>query len=99
MAGKYGFGGGLNLPPQKVENAEADRPDIENVKRAVGEGEKLGYVRREGSKRLKPGPKRTEVQGKVSIPGPKRVIDDFRGYCSSNNLTLWQGLERLLEKR
>jgi hypothetical protein len=47
--------------------------------------------------RLKPGPKRKEPQDKISIPGPKRVVDDFRTFCSTRDLTLWQGLELLLE--
>jgi hypothetical protein len=94
---KYGFGGGIELPKQ-TELAKS-KPKIErsNVEKAVQAGSELGFVSREPSARLKPGPKRTEAQDKVSIPGPKRVIDDFRSYCRSENLTLWQGLEQLLE--
>lgn len=95
---KYGFGGGgIELP--KVDTEPKPRPKIEPqaVEKAVEAGSELGFVSREPSTRLKPGPKRKEPQDKVSIPGPKRVVDDFRAYCRSHNLTLWQGLEQLLQ--
>lgn len=93
---KYGFGGGIELPP--AAPAKPRRPVADDtLHEAVAAGEKLGFVSREPLPRRKPGPKRTEPQGKVSIPGPKRVIDAFRVYCNDENLTLWQGLERLLE--
>ncbi len=98
MTSKYGFGGGLDLPPPSP--AKARQPDEKlALQEAVAAGEKLGFVSREPASTLKrrPGPKRTEAQDKVSIPGPKRVIDAFRAYCTDENLTLWQGLERLLE--
>ena len=95
---KYGFGtdGGIGLP--KVDTSTKQRPKIEteNVRKAVQAGSELGFVSREPSIRLKPGPKRTEPQDKVSIPGPKRVVDDFRNFCRARNMTLWQGLEYLL---
>lgn len=93
---KYGFGGGIELPP--TTPVKPRRPVAEDtLQEAVAAGEKLGFVSREPLPRRKPGPKRTEPQDKVSIPGPKRVIDAFRVYCNDENLTLWQGLERLLE--
>lgn len=93
---KYGFGGGIELP--KTTTPEKPRPAIEtaNIEKAVQAGSELGFVSREPSTRLKPGPKRKEPQDKVSVPGPKRVIDEFRAYCRHHNLTLWEGLERLL---
>ena len=62
-------------------------------------GADLGFVSREPTTGLKPGPKRKEAQDKVSIPGPKRVVDDFRSFCSMRDLTLWQGLEMLLKEQ
>lgn len=94
---KYGFGGGIDLPKKE---AAKPRPEIEaeSVEKALQAGSELGFVSREPSTRLKPGPKRKERQDKVSIPGPKRVVDEFRAFCSSRNLTLWQGLELLLSQ-
>jgi len=94
---KYGFGGGIELP--KATEPEKPRPRIEpaSVEKAVQAGSELGFVSREPSTRLKPGPKRREPQDKVSIPGPKRVVDEFRAYCRAHDLTLWEGLERLLD--
>lgn len=95
---KYGFGGGIELP--KTDTVEKPRPKVgaENVEQAVHAGSELGFVSREPPTRLKPGPKRTEPQDKVSIPGPKRVINEFRTFCRAHDLTLWQGLEYLLQR-
>jgi len=99
MSGKYGFGGGIELP--KTTPTQKPRPQVDSnsLSEAVKAGNDLGFVSREPTTRLKPGPKRKEAQDKVSIPGPKRVVDDFRAFCSAKDLTLWQGLELLLEER
>ncbi|WP_424930701.1 hypothetical protein [Amaricoccus tamworthensis] len=96
---KYGFGGGIELP--KPSESSKTRPKVEpgSVEKAVEAGKSLGFVSREGSTRLKPGPKRKEPQDKVSIPGPKRVVDEFRAFCRERDLTLWQGLELLLSEK
>ncbi len=96
---KYGFGGGIELP--KPSESSKPRPKVElgSVEKAVEAGKSLGFVSREGSTRLKPGPKRKEPQDKVSIPGPKRVVDEFRAFCRERDLTLWQGLELLLSEK
>lgn len=93
---KYGFGGGIELP-----ETSRMRPKIETdaVEKAVEAGKSLGFVSREASMRLKPGPKRKEPQGKVSIPGPRRVVDNFRAFCREHDLTLWEGLELLLSEK
>jgi hypothetical protein len=96
---KYGFGsGGIELPKTSAPAKPRLKVAEESVEKAVQAGSELGFVSREPSTRLKPGPKRTEPQGKVSIPGPKRVVDDFRNFCRMRNLTLWQGLEYLLQR-
>ena len=94
---KYGFSGGIELP-KTTTSATPPRKKIEaaSVERAVQAGSQLGFISREPSTRLKPGPKRTEPQDKISIPGPKRVVDDFRNFCRVRNLTLWQGIDYLL---
>lgn len=93
---KYGFGGGLDLPAPTPPRTRAPVDKVA-LQEAVTAGEQLGFVSREPLAKRKPGPKRTEAQDKVSIPGPKRVIDAFRQYCAEENVTLWQGLEALLE--
>lgn len=98
MSGKYGFGGGIELP--KVDSPKSRVvPDQGALKEAVEAGTTLGFVNREPSAKRRPGPKRTEAQDKVSIPGPKRVIDQFRAFCNEQNVTLWEGLELLLQGR
>ncbi|MEM6899080.1 MAG: hypothetical protein AAF583_04835 [Pseudomonadota bacterium] len=93
---KYGFGGGIELPKKDAPVRPRPKVESESVEKAVQAGSELGFVSREPATRLKPGPKRTEPQDKVSIPGPKRVVDEFRAFCRSRNMTLWQGLEHLL---
>lgn len=99
MSSKYGFGDGIELPKPKSSRKVGPRPavDIGAFEQAVQAGSDLGFVNREPSTHLKPGPKRREPQDKVSIPGPKRVIDEFRNFCRARDITLWQGLEMLLE--
>lgn len=94
---KYGFGGGVKLPePAAPKTRKTVDPGA--LEQALAAGEELGFISREASApKRKPGPKRTEPQDKVSIPGPKRVVDAFRNYCTEENVTLWQGLEQLLE--
>ena len=96
-ASKYGFGGGIQLPKQEAATPEP-RQEAPDLSKALKAGNYLGFVNREPSTRRKPGPKRTEPQDKVSIPGPKRIIDRYRAYCAERNLTLWQGLEDLLDE-
>ena len=98
MSGKYGFSGGIGLPAQgePVHRAPVDRTVL---KEAVRAGNELGFVDRESPVRRKPGPKRTEPQDKVSIPGPKRVIDRYRDFCIEQDVTLWRGLELLLSEQ
>ena len=96
---KYGFDGGIELPQPSKESKARPKVEPDSVERAVEAGKSLGFVSREGSTRLKPGPKRKEAQDKVSIPGPKRVVDEFRALCQERNITLWQGLELLLSEK
>ena len=99
MSGKYGFGDGIELPETTPTPKPRSRVDQATLSEAVRAGNALGFVSREPSGRLKPGPKRKEPQDKVSIPGPKRVIDDYRAFCITRELTLWQGLELLLSQQ
>lgn len=99
MSSKYGFGDGIELPKLTPARKREPRPAVDTgvFEQAVQAGSELGFVNREPSTRLKPGPKRREPQDKVSIPGPKRVTDEFRNFCRARDITLWQGLEMLLE--
>ena len=97
MSDKYGFGSGISLPK---DDGAGDRPPVAKatLAEAVQAGNTLGFVDREPVARRKPGPKRREPQDKVSIPGPKRVIDQYRAFCTERGVTLWQGLELLLDE-
>ena len=68
------------------------------LEKVVNEGRKLGFVPRAPTQRRKPGPKRKEPQGKLTIGGPTRVFDQFYEFCEREDVTLWEGLERLLVK-
>ncbi len=98
MTHKYGFEGELKLPkPKTSRKAAAGASAVPAVEQAVAAGRALGFVDRTSQPRAKPGPKRKEPQDKVTIPGPKRVIDHFRAHCKAHDLTLWEGLEDLLK--
>jgi hypothetical protein len=94
---KYGFDDKIELPKPTATPKSRPVVDTGGFKKAVRAGSELGFVDREPSRHLKPGPKRKEPQDKVSIPGPKRVTDEFRDFCRVRDITLWQGLELLLE--
>ncbi|WP_372988422.1 hypothetical protein [Marinobacter sp.] len=96
---KYGFGSGIELPTTTAPAKPKPKIETKNIEKAIQAGSELGFVSREPTTRLKPGPKRKEPQDKVSIPGPKRVTDEFRAYCRSRGLTLWEGLESLLQSQ
>mgnify|MGYP004540961331 CR=1 FL=1 len=102
---KYGFGGGqrggIALP--KISSKPKSHVAQDALTGAIKAGEALGFVARgaapEAEQRRKPGPRRVEAQGKVGIVGPQRVIDAFRAFCDQEDVTLWEGLERLLQER
>lgn len=94
---KYGFSeGGIDLPETTPTRPARRKVDADSLTQAVQAGNEMGFVNREPVQRTKPGPKRREPQDKVSIPGPKRVTDEFRAFCRDRDLTLWEGLELLL---
>ena len=96
---RYGFGGGgIELPKPATPTPRAPM-DRSALREAVQAGAELGFVSREAGAKRKPGPKQKEPQDKVSIPGPKRVVDQFRAYCIEQNVTLWEGLEMLLQQK
>ena len=96
MNNRYGFGGGIELPKTTATPEAPPKADHIRIAEAVEAGSPLEFVDREPSGRRTPGPKRTEPQAKISIPGPKRVIDSFRMFCQEHDVTLWRGLELLL---
>ena len=76
----YGFDKPLETLklPQQVAPKKAEAVDMSSVLQA---GSSLGFVSREATARRKTGPKRTEPQDKVTIAGPKRIIDRLKAYC------------------
>ncbi len=99
MNNKYGFGESIELPkPKDTVKPKLEDSSQNSINDAVMAGQALGFVDREPNTHLKPGPKRKEAQDKVTIPGPKRIIDAFRNHCKKHNMTLWEGLESLMGK-
>lgn len=76
----YGFDKPLETVklPQQVASKKAEAVDMSSVLQA---GSSLGFVSREATARRKTGPKRTEPQDKITIAGPKRIIDRLKAYC------------------
>ena len=99
MSDKYGFGGGITLPLKTPQSEPRKKVDDSLLGEAVRAGADLGYINREPTTRLKPGRKRKEPQGQVTIPGPKRVVDELRSFCLAHDFTLWEGVEFLLKEQ
>lgn len=76
-------------------------PDLVDVEAAVSAGEVHGFLDRSPDKskklRLKPGRKRTEEQDRITIPGPKRVIDRLRKGAKEHDVAVWRALEMALD--
>lgn len=93
----YGFGNSIRLPekpePQKKKQTTMD------VQRVAERGHELGFISRELGNRRKPGPKKTEPQSKLTVTGPKRVLDHFLARCDSlGEVAYWQCIEHLLDE-
>ena len=94
----YGFGekttGVVQLPQQPREAATA-KPVMSQVLQA---GAELGFVSREAATRRKPGPRRIEAQDKITVTGPKRVIDRLKAYCDAHGgVSYCEAIEALLD--
>lgn len=99
----YGFGkdsqkpalGGLKLPVQTAREPAAETPPIQQI---LDAGANLGFVSREAVSARKPGRRRTEAQDKISVTGPKRVIDRLKAYCDKTGEPSYcTAIERLLD--
>lgn len=84
---KYGFDEStpaatdtVKLPPMRQKAAETI-PAAAPMARVLQAGAELGFVSRDTTDRRRPGPKRKEPQDRVSIAGPKRVLDRLKAYC------------------
>jgi hypothetical protein len=78
-------------PPQKPATAPTMAPVLQAA-------QELGFVSREVSTRRKPGPKRTEPQDKITVTGPKRVMDRLKAYCDRmGGVSYCDGIQALLD--
>lgn len=85
----------LKLPQQ----APAKAPEPTNLAGVLQAGSALGFVTRDGAARRKTGPKRTEPQDKITIAGPKRIIDRLKAYCDrEGGLSYHAAIEALLDE-
>ncbi len=87
---------GITLPPARRKPVEAAVavPDLARVKQA---GQELGFVSRDTTARRKPGPKRKEAQDRLTVTGPKRVIDRLKAYSDGAGLSYCEAIEALLD--
>ena len=105
MSDIYGFDqepDPVNLPPKtKVKAKRNNHKDRVAIEAAALHGEMQGFVDRSSGviKKipLTPGRKRTEDQDRITIPGPKRVIDRLRLTAKQNNVAVWKALEMALD--
>ena len=96
---KYGFDAPnevVKLPQPTQQRVLAPSPDMSRVLQA---GAELGFVSREAAPmRRKTGPKRTEPQDKITIAGPKRVIDRLKAHCERLGVPYHEAIDALLEQ-
>ena len=103
MSDIYGFGEEpkkISLP--KSRKSKSRSRDLDGIRVAAEIGEQQGFVDRSPAEKpkrtkLKPGRKRTEEQDRITIPGPKRVIERLRIVAHSNNVPVWRALEMALD--
>ena len=81
--------------PKSTGRRDKARDSVQN---AVEAGRKLGFVERSNQGRRRPGPKRTEPQGKLTITGPVRVLERLQLRCDKmGGVPYWQAVEALLD--
>ncbi|MCV6547751.1 MAG: hypothetical protein OIF56_10795 [Cohaesibacter sp.] len=86
----------ITLPAPKKEKPDSRQA----VSKALDAGKKLGFVSRQTQTRRKPGPRRTEAQGKLTLTGPQRVIERLQAYADSlGGVPYWQAVEKLLDEQ
>ena len=93
----YGFDKPLETVqlPQQLVPKKAEPVDMAHVLQA---GSSLGFVSREATARRKTGPKRTEPQDKITIAGPKRIIDRLKAHCDrQGGISYHAAIEALLD--
>ena len=80
---------------------EAPRAAVRELSAVAEVGKAAGFVSRQASApHRKPGPKRTEPQGKLTLTGPQRVLDRLQAYCDDmGGVPYWKALEELLDKK
>lgn len=98
----YGFNDSPALDTIKLPTAtkapEA-KPLVAPMPQVLQAGAELGFVPREVNTRRKPGPKRKEPQDKITVTGPKRIMDRLKAYCDRmGGVSYCDGIEALLDK-
>lgn len=97
----YGFGKNeeTKSPIKLPKPTGAKVQKAVDVEQAVQAGQAMGFVSRSSSTSRKPGPKRTEPQGKLTLTGPKRVLERLQARCDAmGGVPYWQAIEDLLER-
>lgn len=85
----------VRLPTPKARETAPVAAPMPQVLQAAAE---LGFVSRDVSARRKPGPKRKEAQDKITVTGPKRIMDRLKAYCDAKGgISYCDGIEALLD--
>ncbi|MGN7964103.1 hypothetical protein [Brucella sp. 22210] len=109
----YGFGDNdeksasspTELKKLRLPTAKADTPSSTavDVAAALEVGQGLGFLSRQPTstpivnRPRRPGPKRTEPQGKITVTGPQRVLDQLQAKSDSmGGIPYWQVIDALL---
>lgn len=89
----------VKLPDLPAKKPKApDRGEIAEVARA---GRELGFVPRETPRppTTRSRKRRREQRGNLLIHGPERILVRFRSYADGADLSYWEALEQLLDRK
>ena len=87
----------VKLPPVRQKPAE-NPAAASTMAHVLQAGAELGFVSRDTTDRRRPGPKRKEPQDRISIAGPKRILDHLKAYCDREGVSYCEAIETLLNK-
>ena len=79
----------------KLKTAKKTLSGKTEVKQLDSMAEEQGWIDRQPKK---PGPKRREKRTVLTMNGPARVLDEFRHFADSKEISQWRALELLMSQ-
>ena len=74
---------------KKLQSEKVEAKQLDSI------AEEQGWIDRQPKK---PGPKRREKRTVLTMNGPTRVLDEFRHFADSKEISQWRALELLMSQ-